>query len=146
MTNSHPSSFGKYRAPCADLRCPAHATGDFRDCECGGWKRWAQTRYEEEHRPVTQPTLGVALDEIDRQRSLGWPDFHPEDFCHRCGHPNTRSWFTARETWEEAKINGRWNEIICPSCFSELWERAIGRHATFELRLADVVAESNHHP
>ncbi len=24
---------------------------------------------------------------IAEQRTKGWPDFHPEDFCHRCGHP-----------------------------------------------------------
>jgi hypothetical protein len=25
--------------------------------------------------------------EIAAQRNLGWPDFHPEDYCHRCGFP-----------------------------------------------------------
>ena len=24
-------------------------------------------------------------DEINAQRDAGWPDFHPEDYCHRCG-------------------------------------------------------------
>ncbi len=27
-------------------------------------------------------------DEINAQRDAGWPDFHPEDYCHRCGRPN----------------------------------------------------------
>ncbi len=43
--------FGRYKAPCSDLRCPAHASGDFRDCECGGWERWARTEIEKRARP-----------------------------------------------------------------------------------------------
>ena len=31
-----------FKAPCADLRCRAHASGDSRDCECGGWLRYVE--------------------------------------------------------------------------------------------------------
>jgi len=38
--------------------------------------------------------LGRDLDAADiaAQRGSGWPNFHPEDFCHRCGCQNV-SWY-----------------------------------------------------
>lgn len=62
----------------------------------------------------------VRPDEIPRQRARGWPDFHPEDFCHRCGHRNP--------VW---CIDDRWpfdtleDTILCPSCFARQTGRPI---------------------
>lgn len=39
--------FGDFLAPCGDLTCRSHATGQARDCECGGWKRWEDQKYHE---------------------------------------------------------------------------------------------------
>jgi len=60
----------------------------------------------------------VSLDEINKQRSIGWPDFHPEDFCHQCGQRNP-NWFTNKEDWQQATqfLPRRELEILCPSCF-----------------------------
>jgi hypothetical protein len=74
----------------------------------------------------------VTAEQISEQRAKGWPDFHPEDFCHRCGHPNM-CWFIASEIWNPVmRPAGRdtttwlWNEIICPQCFAELAGRRFG--------------------
>jgi hypothetical protein len=72
--------------------------------------------------------------DFDRQRASGWPDFHPEDYCHRCGNPNP-SWWVAGPVWNlvirtDREPGDRWNEIICPSCFAEL-----AGDITFELRV-----------
>lgn len=65
----------------------------------------------------------VLPEEIVRQRALGWPDFHPEDFCHRCGRRNP-VWSADQDDWETA-TEGRPRgvvDILCPSCFVELCE------------------------
>lgn len=80
--------------------------------------------------------LVVSLAEIYRQRSLGWPDFHPEDYCHRCGARNLKSWAVDSACWNAAGIDGRWNEIICPQCFAELWQEATGIRVTWWLSLS----------
>jgi hypothetical protein len=68
----------------------------------------------------------ITLDALrDRQRRDGWPDIHPEDYCHRCGGPNV-SWFVDSPVWNAVmRPDGpdspwRWQEIICPPCFIEL--------------------------
>lgn len=67
----------------------------------------------------------VSLDELDAQRAKGWPDFHPEDYCHRCGNAS-ESWATPAEVWDPVMRGGdhngwgRWQEIICIPCFVEL--------------------------
>lgn len=78
--------------------------------------------------------MSVTLDEIDRQRELGWPDFHPEDYCHRCGGRNL-SWFVESDLFNTA-YPGRhpYNGIVCPGCFVEAHERATGLTTTWELR------------
>lgn len=73
--------------------------------------------------------MRVEPDEIIRQRELGWPDFHPEDFCHRCGAKNP-SWYASADSWIEAtsgwaKQTGR-EGICCPLCFLELYEETTG--------------------
>ena len=72
---------------------------------------------------------------IGEQRRTGWPDFHPEDFCHRCGHPNL-SWFVAGPLWHEAwsQVEPDIQSVLCPQCFGELWERATGLRITWEMR------------
>jgi ribosomal protein L40E len=82
------------------------------------------------------PAESVTLVEINRQRSIGWPDFHPEDYCHRCGARNVSSWAVDADEWRTAGIDGRWNEIICPQCFAELWQEATDRRVTWWLSLA----------
>lgn len=67
------------------------------------------------------------IEEIKRQRELGWPDFHPEDYCHICGSPNIswvadlEDWLTATSKW--ASETGR-EGICCPSCFLKMYEEA----------------------
>lgn len=64
----------------------------------------------------------VGLSEIDEQRAKGWPDFHPEDFCHRCGNRNVSSWYAPGELWNAVMggVADEWNGIVCPPCFTEL--------------------------
>ena len=57
-------------------------------------------------------------DEINAQRDAGWPDFHPEDFCHRCGRPYG-NWFIDLGEPEWYAITGGIG-IVCPSCFMAL--------------------------
>ena len=75
--------------------------------------------------------LSVSAEDITTQRAAGWPDFHPEDFCHRCGHKNV-SWYIDGSTWADVMRSGdplswgRWQEIICIPCFIELAEERAG--------------------
>ncbi len=48
----------------------------------------------------------VLPEEIVRQRQLGWPDFHPEDFCHRCGRRNP-VWYADAALWNEGTAGRR---------------------------------------
>lgn len=79
----------------------------------------------------------VLPEEILRQRAAGWPDFHPETFCHRCGRRNVTSWHADSEEWDVA-VAGRERgvvDILCPSCFVALHEQATGRSGHWHLRL-----------
>lgn len=88
---------------------------------------------------MTDLYLGVRFidpAEIVRQRTLGWPDLHPEQFCHRCGGRNITSWFVESEAWNLATAGldrGR-GEILCPQCFTELHEAATSEWRTWELK------------
>lgn len=78
----------------------------------------------------------VDPDEIKRQRTLGWPDFHPEDYCHICGCENP-SWFAESETWRTAtaawaKETGR-EGICCPTCFVRMYVEATGKDPIWRL-------------
>lgn len=71
----------------------------------------------------------MAPDEIERQRAVGWPEIHPEDFCHRCGMENML-WAAEREEWLKATKawaaeTGR-EGICCPQCFADLHREATG--------------------
>ena len=71
--------------------------------------------------------------EVVRQRQLGWTDFHPEDFCHVCGHRNP-VWWTSLEVWSEV-FEGH-NGIVCPSCFTTLHEASTGDRCCWELSVS----------
>jgi hypothetical protein len=66
----------------------------------------------------------VPTSEIAEQRVKGWPDFHPEDYCHRCGQRNVYSWHAPNDLWDRL-VGVRWDGIVCPQCFTEL-ARAVG--------------------
>jgi hypothetical protein len=76
----------------------------------------------------------VTTEQIVEQRAKGWPDFHPEDFCHQCGRPNI-SWWADSDRWNLA-VEGLGRgvvEILCPCCFVERWEKATGLRAAWHL-------------
>lgn len=56
-----------------------------------------------------------------------------ERFCHRCKARNIDSWFVASERWREAGFQD--NEIVCPQCFTQAWEKATGKLVTWELSI-----------
>lgn len=78
----------------------------------------------------------ITLTAIDNQRVTGWPDFHPEDYCHRCGVRNI-SWSIDSDRFNLAMGGSpyvhRWNGIICISCFVELYEAATGLSCSWTL-------------
>lgn len=74
-------------------------------------------------------------DEIASQRAAGWPDFHPETYCHRCGNLNVPSWWVDSDRWNIATANDPRTStvILCPSCFVAAHEAATGLHSTWRL-------------
>ena len=78
--------------------------------------------------------LSVLPTEIPAQRAKGWPDFHPETFCHRCGHRNM-NWWTEGDDWATATddLSRRELEILCPPCFAALWEQATGERVAWKV-------------
>lgn len=82
--------------------------------------------------------------DFDHQRANGWPDFHPEDYCHRCGGPNM-TWAAPQEVWNPVMRpegpdteNWLWNEIVCPPCFSEMAAKNVASGVIWELRIHPV--------
>lgn len=78
----------------------------------------------------------VSLSEIDEQRELGWPDFHPEDYCHKCGNRNIPSWYVDSDRFNLAfgpAAEHPYNGIVCPPCFVLAHEEATGLKATWKL-------------
>lgn len=74
---------------------------------------------------MSEKSQRVELSEIDNQRTLGWIDFHPEDFCHRCGNRNLESWSAPSWWWnrvwaDSAEDEDDYQGIVCPQCFNEL--------------------------
>lgn len=51
---------------------------------------------------------------ITNQREKGWVDFHPEDYCHECGRPNIKAWYSP----EWVALVGGHSGILCPPCFA----------------------------
>jgi hypothetical protein len=78
-----------------------------------------------EREEIGQP-MTVALADIDLQRERGWTEFHPEDYCHRCGQRNVQAWFADAATWRPTMQvpKEQWNGIVCPQCFTELYAAA----------------------
>ncbi len=81
------------------------------------------------------------LAKIAEQRSRGWPDFHPEAFCHRCGRPNLWSWYVDDTEWQVAVSDTA--RILCPQCFVALWKEMTGFEGTWELRLDPLTDQRN---
>lgn len=87
-------------------------------------RSWPSEDYPGRFRTVDEADLAA-------QRAAGWPDFHPEDFCHRCGNPNV-SWYIDSAVWNPVMRNGqsdgfgRWQEIVCIPCFVEVAEERLG--------------------
>lgn len=85
-------------------------------------------KYQEEH-----PSVTVA--EINAQREKGWVDFHPEDYCHRCGGANP-SWFIESDRFNLAfgpPAEHPYQGIVCPGCFVLAHEKATGMRTTWKL-------------
>lgn len=91
-------------------------------------------------RLTAQESARVDPARIEEQRAQGWPDMHPEDYCHRCGNRNP-SWFVStREQWLAgtqawAAETGR-EGICCPTCFEEIWEERHGKGWYLHARMA----------
>lgn len=74
---------------------------------------------------------------ILEQREAGWPDIHPEDYCHKCGTRNML-WFACRDDWLTATT--AWAEetgregICCPQCFADMHKEATGVDIIWEIR------------
>lgn len=85
---------------------------------------------------MTVPQLRLMLlAAIDDQRARGWPDFHPEDYCHRCGGRNA-PWHVDSDRFNAAMglpSEHRWQGIICTGCFVELHESATGMRCSWQL-------------
>lgn len=66
--------------------------------------------------PTGHPRLhGIDPAAIAKHREAGWPEFHPETYCHRCGAVNAQSWTAPSELFNLAADTV---EIICPPCFT----------------------------
>jgi hypothetical protein len=79
----------------------------------------------------------VTVAYLRRQKAAGWPDVHPEDYCHRCGNRNI-SWWINSHIWNAVMESAfaPYDGIICPSCFGELFE-ACYPATSWELRLSE---------
>lgn len=78
---------------------------------------------------------------IPAQREAGWPDFHPEDYCHHCGRPNI-VWWADSDRWNlaVAGLERGVAAILCPPCFVTRWEQATGLRAVWHLVPEDIHA------
>jgi hypothetical protein len=75
--------------------------------------------------------------EIAEEHQAGWVHFHPEDFCHKCGGRNIKPWFVKSELWNKVASP---NEIWCPQCFVEQYERVTGKQPCWELSIENIAA------
>lgn len=79
----------------------------------------------------------VPLHAIADQRAKGWPDFHPEDFCHICGQRNP-VWHAQDDAWEAVHpeaVGSDGGGICCPSCFAVAYWRATGKHPVWDFTI-----------
>lgn len=79
--------------------------------------------------------LRIDPTEVDAQRAKGWPDWHPERFCERCGSRNIWSWSVDSDRFNAAMaaIGLDSGAIVCPSCFASAHEKATGMRCTWRL-------------
>lgn len=87
---------------------------------------WACAEAAEAARDQAAATVAeerVTPEAIRRQRELGWPEFHPETYCHRCGGRNLTSWSVPSEMWNRAASP---RDILCPQCWTRAYEAATG--------------------
>lgn len=84
---------------------------------------------------MTSTQVSVSPEAIEEQRAKGWPDFHPETFCHRCGGKNVRSWSVDSDRFNAAVTALGLNSgaILCPGCFVLGHEMASGMHCSWTL-------------
>lgn len=89
---------------------------------------WLSERGRPPMTTAIERRMVVSLPEIAEQRERNWPDFHPEDYCHRCGGRNVKSWHAPSPVWNAVMeyVGGdeQWNGIICPQCLAELADEA----------------------
>lgn len=94
------------------------------------WRRDGTSRPVRPSNKSTQPAVpiirkSIPVSEIAQQRELGWPDIHPEDYCHRCGQQNT-GWYAPSPLWNAVmgypNDADTWHGIICMTCFAEIAE------------------------
>lgn len=80
---------------------------------------------------MTEPELPPRIDPatIPAHRAAGWPYFHPEHFCHRCGERNP-SWWTPE--WDAIR-GDHYVTIVCPSCFCALHAVTTGERTPWRL-------------
>lgn len=75
---------------------------------------------------------------IKKQRSLGWPDIHPEDYCHICGQAN-EIWYVDHNIWQI--VTAEWQAetgregICCMPCFCDMMKEKAGQQVAVELRI-----------
>lgn len=84
--------------------------------------------------PTQKPDWPAPIDpaEIPDQRARGWPDFHPETYCHNCGRTNP-VWWIDSAMWDQTRGED-YVTILCPSCFTLAWEKQAGGRIIWELR------------
>lgn len=77
----------------------------------------------------------VPPEAIVKQRRLGWPDFHPEAYCHRCGARNIHSWWVDSDRFNIAMeaLGLDRGTIVCPQCFVEGHHLATGLSTSWRL-------------
>ncbi|GAA1404009.1 hypothetical protein [Oerskovia paurometabola] len=85
--------------------------------------------------PAPETKHRVDPEWIKAQRDQGWPDMHPEDYCHRCGARNDINWCASAEDWQTATAawaaeTGR-EGICCVPCFIQMHREATGRDVTW---------------
>jgi hypothetical protein len=86
----------------------------------------------------------IDVNDLPAQRAAGWPDTHPEDYCHRCGNRNVPSWYVDSDRFNLAfgpAEQHPYNGIVCPTCFVLAWQDATGLAAVWKL-----VPENIHAP
>lgn len=80
-------------------------------------------------------SVRVSPEQIVEQRAKGWPDFHPEAFCHHCGNRNLWSWWVDSDRFNlaMAALGLDSATIVCPVCFVKGHEAATGLRTSWHL-------------